>query len=77
LTLDAGDCLLLCTDGLLEARNATGELFGTARAGRALSRVPAGERVIDHVLEHLAEFTGPAWEPADDLTLVTIERLAG
>jgi serine phosphatase RsbU (regulator of sigma subunit) len=76
LTLDAGDCLLLCTDGLLEARNETGELFGTARASRALASAPAGERLIDHMLTHLADFTGPAWEPADDLTLVTIERLA-
>jgi serine phosphatase RsbU (regulator of sigma subunit) len=76
LTLDVGDCLLLCTDGLLEARTEGGELFGTERASRALASVPVGARVIDQVLKRLAEFTGPAWEPADDLTLVTVQRLA-
>jgi len=75
-TLEAGDCLLLCSDGLIEARNASGELFGTGRASRALTNVPRGARAIDHVLKHLDAFTGPGWEPADDLTLLTVERLA-
>lgn len=75
--LDPGDQLLLFTDGLDEARNQAGEMFGTGRTQHSLTTAAPGARLIDHVLTRLAEFTGPTWEPADDITLLTLQRLPG
>lgn len=65
-----GDQLILYTDGIVEAANSTGELFGTDRLDTLLGRctdVPAD--IIHDVLRELEAHTGglPA---ADDRTLV-------
>jgi len=75
--LGAGDQVVLFTDGLVEARNGTGSLFGTRRlsemvaANRALS---APDLVESLVLEAQA-FTGMA-DFDDDVTLVLLRRTA-
>lgn len=74
-TLKPGDCLFAFTDGLVEARNPTGEVFGAVRlrnALRANSTVPA--RLVRGVLDALQAFTGPA-EPHDDVTLLAATRV--
>jgi serine phosphatase RsbU (regulator of sigma subunit) len=57
--------LTLLTDGVVEARNATGELFGFERT-RAISSQPA---------EKIAQTT-QAFGQVDDITVLTLTRLA-
>jgi serine phosphatase RsbU (regulator of sigma subunit) len=74
--LAPGDRLVLWTDGVTDAQRADGERFGEERFRRLLgaSRPPGEpERVITAVLAALSEWSGSR-EPADDVTLVVIER---
>jgi serine phosphatase RsbU (regulator of sigma subunit) len=74
-----GDRLLMYSDGLSEAHDPQGEMFGTERLARLLSppaAVPtSGEELIRYITGQLAEFTGPGWEQEDDVTLLVLERL--
>lgn len=70
-----GDLLLLFTDGITEARNARGELFGeqqVSRLLRSLRDAPVDE-VADRMMEAVAAWSGNG--PADDQTVVAV-RLA-
>ena len=73
--LVAGESVLFYTDGLVEAHNSQGEMFGTPRLRDLLS-----EHLMDAtdlsvtLMEELERFTGEGWEQEDDITLVTLER---
>lgn len=70
-----GDTLMFMTDGVLEARNSLGTMFGDEGLDEALSGV--GERTpFDAVIGRLCEFSGGRLEQ-DDLTLVTLEMADG
>ena len=74
--LAAGDTVALYTDGLTEARDPSGELFGMERLERALER--CHQRPLDETLESVwsdvAAFRA-ATSPGDDATLL-LARLA-
>jgi serine phosphatase RsbU (regulator of sigma subunit) len=70
-----GSRLLLHSDGLAEAHNREGEMFGLPRIVEAAQRCPVGEDLIEALLTDLDDFTGAEWEQEDDITLVTLERL--
>jgi len=72
--MDPGDRLLLFSDGLVEAHNVHKEMFGFPRLRQSVGDQPPGCNVIEVLMRELAEFTGPAWEQEDDVTLLTIER---
>jgi len=69
-----GQVILLGTDGLWEARNASGEMFGKDRLFGLLRRNARGsaEDITRSVLEHLKAFQGTA-EFEDDATLVVVK----
>jgi serine phosphatase RsbU (regulator of sigma subunit) len=72
-----GDCALFYTDGLVEAHNPQGEMFGTPRLRDLLSehqRDGADLRAV--LMEELERFTREGWEQEDDITLLTLERSA-
>jgi serine phosphatase RsbU (regulator of sigma subunit) len=72
-----GDSLVFLSDGLVEAHNANGEMFGNPRLQEWIARHDVnGSGMIEYLLAELAEFTGPDWEQEDDVTLVTLEYLA-
>jgi serine phosphatase RsbU (regulator of sigma subunit)/predicted ester cyclase len=74
-TLVPGDDVLFCTDGLVEAHNRRGEIFGTPRIRGFLSESPEGGRGLSVTLmEELERFTGEGWEQEDDITLLTLRR---
>jgi serine phosphatase RsbU (regulator of sigma subunit)/anti-sigma regulatory factor (Ser/Thr protein kinase) len=75
--LGHGDSLLLHSDGLAEAHSPAREMFGFPRLAKLCGERDGGEALIDLLLSELALFTGPAWEQEDDITLVTLQRLAG
>ena len=65
--------MILITDGLSEARDAAGELFGMDRilnVVRANLSCPAGE-IIRCLQEAVADFSGRR-QPADDVTCVIL-----
>jgi anti-sigma regulatory factor (Ser/Thr protein kinase) len=68
--------MLLSSDGIVEAHDRNGDMFGFGRVREVIARVSDGD-VIGCLLEGFGEFTGPGHEPEDDVTLVSIRRAAG
>jgi anti-sigma regulatory factor (Ser/Thr protein kinase) len=75
--LAPGDCVLLHSDGIVEAHDAAREMFGFPRLKETVGDAPGGQALIDRVLSDLAAFTGPDAEQEDDITMVTLQRSAG
>jgi serine phosphatase RsbU (regulator of sigma subunit) len=74
ILLEVGDSALLYSDGLVEAHNSEGEMFGFPRL-RALVAEHAEEGSLgDFLLEELYSFVGKSWEQEDDITLLTLRR---
>ena len=72
--LEPGDIVLLHTDGVTEATNATREMFGIDRLCRALERV--ADRDVDTIRDRLMDqVRGFMSAQADDLTLVVLRYL--
>jgi serine phosphatase RsbU (regulator of sigma subunit) len=77
IVLEPGEGVLFFTDGLIEAHNPQGEMFGTPRLRGLLSEHPMrGTDLCITLMEELASFTGEGWEQEDDITLLTLERLS-
>ncbi len=75
--LEAGDTLLLYSDGVTEAQDASGESFGDDRLRAALERCDGEtESVVAEILATLRRYTQGA-EPYDDLTLVALRWTGG
>jgi serine phosphatase RsbU (regulator of sigma subunit)/ketosteroid isomerase-like protein len=72
--LEAGERALFYSDGLVEAHDPKGEMFGFPRL-RALIAQHAEERSLGNLLlEELYSFVGKDWEQEDDITLLTLRR---
>jgi serine phosphatase RsbU (regulator of sigma subunit) len=65
------------SDGLVEAHDPKGEMFGFPRL-RALIAEHGGEEgsLGEALLEELYSFVGEGWEQEDDITLLTLRRSA-
>jgi sigma-B regulation protein RsbU (phosphoserine phosphatase) len=63
--------LVLLTDGIEEAANPEGELYGVGRILEAVhkSRQSKAAKIVESVFETLKEFSGNA-EQVDDLTMI-------
>ena len=76
IELDYGQGVLFYTDGLVEAHDPKGEMFGFPRL-RALIAEHGEERALgDFLLEQLYCFVGEGWEQEDDITLLMLKRSA-
>jgi serine phosphatase RsbU (regulator of sigma subunit) len=74
--LGVGDNALFYSDGLVEAHDPEGEMFGFARL-RALVAEHAEEgSLVDSLMEELYSFVGEGWEQEDDITRLTLRRSA-
>ncbi|HEY6402416.1 MAG TPA: SpoIIE family protein phosphatase, partial [Blastocatellia bacterium] len=71
--LRAGDRLLLFTDGVTEAANASGELFGEERLLPLLveHRRRSASELLETILSAVADFSGGSFQ--DDMTLVALQ----
>jgi serine phosphatase RsbU (regulator of sigma subunit) len=67
LVLREGDHLALYTDGLLEARNAKGEIFSFERLDALFSTFPSADQASDAAVNFGQD---------DDITVLTLTRLA-
>ncbi len=72
--LEPGESLLLYSDGLVEAHDPQGVMFGFPHLRQLIAGHANGEDLIDFLMDRLADFTGPDWEQEDDVTLVSLER---
>lgn len=72
--LQSGDSLLLYTDGITEAENPRGELYGMERLNRSLRRTgdDSPQARLSSLLADMDEFSAGA-QSQDDLTLVAIQ----
>jgi serine phosphatase RsbU (regulator of sigma subunit) len=72
-----GDAVLFYSDGLVEAHNPGREMLGTPRLRSLVTEHVLNARDLNaKVIEELERFTGEGWVQEDDLTLVTLQRLA-
>ncbi len=76
-TLAPGDLLILCSDGVTEARGSGGGLFGAHRLERVVATLgrTGGQRVLDGLTSALHRFVQPAGF-RDDVSIVVIEPAA-
>jgi serine phosphatase RsbU (regulator of sigma subunit) len=75
ITLEAGEAALLYSDGLVEAHDPKGEMFGSPRLQALMAEHAAEERSLgEFLLEELYSFVGEGWEQEDDITLLTLRR---
>ena len=71
-SLNEGESVLFYSDGLVEAHDPEGEMFGFPRL-RALVDRHGEERALgDSLMEELYSFVGEGWEQEDDITLLTL-----
>ncbi|MCU1489175.1 MAG: rsbP 3 [Acidimicrobiaceae bacterium] len=69
--LEAGDVIVMHTDGVTEARNQTGEFYGDGRLRTFLvDRHPSARALVDRLLDEVMLFQSQ--QPRDDIALVAI-----
>ena len=74
--LEAGEAAFFYSDGLVEAHDSKGEMFGFPRLRALISDHSEQEPLGDFLLEELYSFVGEDWEQEDDITLLTLRRSA-
>ena len=74
--LEAGEAALFYSDGLVEAHNPKGEMFGFPRLRALVAKYGGDGSLVNSLLEELYSFTGEGWEQEDDITLLTLRRSA-
>src|SRR5215213_5048169 len=73
ILLQAGEAAVFYSDGLVEAHDPRGEMFGFTRLRKLIAEHAAEERWLgDFLIEELRSFTGEGWEQEDDITLLTL-----
>ena len=76
-SLSEGESVLFYSDGLVEAHDPEGEMFGFPRLRRLVAEYAAEEgSLVDFLMDELRSFTGDGWEQEDDVALVTLQRSA-
>ena len=75
ITLEPGETLFLFTDGLTDAVNIEGELYGKERLDRTFVEAAAlpSKELIDHVWKEIADFSAGA-PVVDDMTCLVLKR---
>jgi serine phosphatase RsbU (regulator of sigma subunit) len=76
IVLDAGEAALIYSDGLVEAHDPKGEMFGFPRLQALIAEHAEKESLEEALLEELYSFVGEDWEQEDDITLLTLRRSA-
>jgi serine phosphatase RsbU (regulator of sigma subunit) len=72
-SLPAGAVVVVASDGVIEARDPSGEFWGTKRFVDAVARAN-GPEVVDGVLEALRLHCAPSVDLGDDVTMLAVAR---
>ncbi len=75
--LAPGESVLLYSDGLVEAHDRAGDMFGFPRLRELMATELPGSELLDHLLDELHGFVGKGWDQEDDITLVALQRTGG
>jgi serine phosphatase RsbU (regulator of sigma subunit)/predicted ester cyclase len=75
-SITEGDSILFYSDGLVEAHEPKGEMFGFPRLRTLVSKHAQEKSLGDFLMEELYSFVGEGWEQEDDITLLTLKRSA-
>ncbi len=71
--IEAGDIVLLYSDGITEQHSAKGEMFGFGRTADLVGEATSGDDLVDRSVLALGSFSAGV-EQEDDITLVTLHR---
>ena len=74
IELGADEGVLFYSDGLVEAHDPKGEMFGFPRLRRLVAARGKERSLVELLMEDLYSFTGEDWEQEDDITLLTLRR---
>jgi serine phosphatase RsbU (regulator of sigma subunit) len=75
LSLAPGERLIAYSDGIVETRNAAGEMYTDSRLTRAIATAaqePLAD-MVNHVLEDVATWRGPDKPAEDDITILALQ----
>lgn len=74
VSLEAGDALVLYTDGIIEASDASDEIFGIHRLSQVVAAhgEESSEALAAAILAAASQFAHQGWE--DDVTLMVVKR---
>src|ERR687893_1327348 len=76
IVLEAGESVLFYSDGLVEAHDPEGEMFGFPRLRALVTEHSEETSLLDFLMKELYSFTGQGWEQEDDIMLLTLRRSA-
>jgi serine phosphatase RsbU (regulator of sigma subunit) len=74
IVLEEGEAALFYSDGLVEAHDPKGEMFGFPRLRALVAEHGRGGSLGDSLLDELYSFVGEGWKQEDDITLLTLRR---
>jgi serine phosphatase RsbU (regulator of sigma subunit) len=74
IVLEDGEAALFYSDGLVEAHDSQGEMFGFPRLRALIAEHVEEQALGDFLLEELYTFVEEGWEQEDDITLLTLRR---
>src|SRR5215204_1068995 len=74
IVLEEGEAVLFYSDGLVEAHDPHGEMFGFPRLRALVSEHTEEGALGEFLMEELYSFVGEGWEQEDDITLLTLQR---
>ncbi len=74
--LEEGEAALFYSDGLVEAHDPEGEMFGFPRLRTLVAEHGHKRPLGEFLMEELNSFVGASWEQEDDITLLTLRRSA-
>jgi anti-sigma regulatory factor (Ser/Thr protein kinase) len=69
-----GDSILLYSDGIIEAHDPSGDMYGFPRLKDDMESHLYGTELLDELLDRLHAFTGSDWDQEDDITMVALRR---
>src|SRR5829696_9135143 len=75
-SLHSGEAALFYSDGLVEAHDPEGDMFGFPRLRELIAEHGEKRSLGELLLEELYTFAGERWEQEDDITLLTLRRSA-
>ena len=74
--LESGEAALFYSDGLVEAHDPEGEMFGFPKLCGLVAEHCEDRSLGDFLMDELYSFVGEDWEQEDDITLLTLKRSA-
>ena len=76
ISLEVGDCVVLYSDGIVEAKNLAGEMFGMQRLKRSLEQYASEyqpDEIFSRISKDFGDFVGESIQQ-DDITLIAVQR---